>query len=100
MFSATAWRRRGIPIHGTLSGPVVFKTLHGWEEHRLLPIYPNNNGSVLHMSLELIGACPHQDTDKKRTIAHRRSSAPGRRNMHVETLSTLSFLNSKSRHNG
>src|SRR5882672_1100874 len=31
----------GIRTPGTLPGTVVFKTCHGWEEHRLLPIHPN-----------------------------------------------------------
>jgi len=35
---------RGIRTPGTLTGSVVFKALQGWEEHRLLPIYPNKTG--------------------------------------------------------
>jgi hypothetical protein len=59
---------RGIRTPETLSGPVVFKTVQGWEGHQPLPISPNKNGPILQMSLVLIGACPHQDTDKKRTV--------------------------------
>jgi hypothetical protein len=54
----------------------VFKTVQGWEGHQPLPIYPNKTGLFLHMSSALIGACPHQDTDKKRTAADSSQQAP------------------------
>jgi len=58
---------RGIRTPGTVSGSVVFKASQGWEGCQPLPIYPNENGPFLHMSWALIGACPHQDTDTRRT---------------------------------
>src|SRR5262249_29664511 len=36
---------RGIRTPGTVSRTVGFKTVQGWEEHRLLPIYPNKIGN-------------------------------------------------------
>jgi hypothetical protein len=59
---------RGIRTPGTLSGTVVFKTVHGWEGHRLLPTHPNKIGRFLHMTWALTGAYRHKDTDKKRTV--------------------------------
>src|SRR5207247_1344654 len=46
-----------------------FKTVHGWEEHRVLPIYTNKTGPSQGPASALIGARRHHDTDKKRTVA-------------------------------
>ena len=46
---------------------MVFKAEQGWEGHQPLPTCPNKTGLLLHMSYALIGACRHEDTDKRRT---------------------------------
>jgi hypothetical protein len=67
-FCSMIWRRERDSNPRNRFGSVVFKAFQGWEGRQLLPIYPNKTGPLLHMGSTLIGACPHQDTDKRRTV--------------------------------
>jgi hypothetical protein len=46
---------------------VAFKVFQRWEGRQSLPIYSNKTAPFSNIPLVLIGACPREDTDKKRT---------------------------------